>query len=329
MIKIYNSDIDNILVEYKEALYKWLYLGEKYKNKVTWKDRFMSRIDGNRNHYQKMLSFVYKDLDKIIISKPIQLEQIILDFKAKFKIDIQKYEKAKGYKKESTAFGKFKATMDSFYNQFFSAKFTTKDGIKISHGNWLTSKLGVNVCPYCNRQYTFTISSDKANTRPQFDHFKPKSIYPYLALSFYNLVPSCPTCNHTKRENELDIHPYEKGFGDKFKFNLKTQNDEAVVKGNYKILLCDNKEKTNSNIDSLGLNPLYEGHTDYVDEIIDKAQAYNLDYYNSLINSYRGLGKQPAEIDRFVWGAYLEEAEHCKRPLSKLTRDVLEQLKIK
>ena len=100
-----------------------------------------------------------------------------------------------------------------------------------------------------------------------------------MALSFYNLVPSCPTCNHIKRENELDIHPYEKGFGDEFKFNLKTQNDEAVVKGNYKILLCDNKEETNSNIDSLGLNPLYEGHIDYVDEIIDKAQAYNLDYY--------------------------------------------------
>lgn len=328
MIKIENNDLDNILIDYKVALYNWLYLGEKYKNN-TWKDRFKSKIDGNKNHYQKILSFVYYNLDRVITSKPNELDKIIFDFEKKFKSDIEKYKSAKGYKKDSTAFGKFKATMESYYNQFFSSEFIIENGSKIAHGNWLTSKLSVNVCPYCNRQYTFTISADKTTTRPQFDHFKPKSIYPYLALSFYNLVPSCPNCNHIKREKELDIHPYEKGFGDDYKFKLITQNDEAVEKGNYKIKLCDLNGDANRNINTLGLNSLYEGHRDYVDEILDKAEAYNLAYYNSLINSYKGLGKQASEIDRFVWGGYLEEAEHCKRPLSKLTRDILDQLEIK
>lgn len=36
--------------------------------------------------------------------------------------------------------------------------------------------INVGVCPYCNRQYTFTLKSRKI--RPQFDHYYPKSIYP-------------------------------------------------------------------------------------------------------------------------------------------------------
>ena len=52
-------------------------------------------------------------------------------------------------------------------------------------------KLGVTVCPYCNRSYIFTVKKDARNgkARPQYDHFFPKSIYPYLAVSMYNLIP--------------------------------------------------------------------------------------------------------------------------------------------
>lgn len=32
----------------------------------------------------------------------------------------------------------------------------------------------------------------------QFNHFYDKGTYPYLALSFYNLIPSCSTCNSSK-----------------------------------------------------------------------------------------------------------------------------------
>ena len=40
-------------------------------------------------------------------------------------------------------------------------------------------------------------SKTNPNTRvkPQIDHFLPKSDYPYLALNYYNLIPSCIPCN--------------------------------------------------------------------------------------------------------------------------------------
>ncbi|OAV71393.1 hypothetical protein Barb6_01430 [Bacteroidales bacterium Barb6] len=118
-------------------------------------------------------------------------------------------------------------------------------------------------------------------------------------------------------------------FGDKYKFELKKdkETDLSVIldKKNIKVdFSSDNK-----NIEVFGLKELYNQHIDYVEEIIDKAQAYNADYYDSLIQSFSGLGKTPTEIDRCIWGNYIETADHCKRPLSKLTRDILEQLGIK
>ncbi len=62
---------------------------------------------------------------------------------------------------------------------------------------WLQSQLGVKVCPYCNRMYT-TTSYGKKRTRPEFDHFYPQSRYPYLAVSLFNLIPSCNICNKLK-----------------------------------------------------------------------------------------------------------------------------------
>lgn len=60
----------------------------------------------------------------------------------------------------------------------------------------LAKKLNVNVCPYCNQLPTYTIGTSlKKGVRPEFDHFLDKVRFPYLALSIYNLVPSCHICN--------------------------------------------------------------------------------------------------------------------------------------
>lgn len=197
-------------------------------------------------------------------------------------------------------------------------------------GKWLAERLDVKTCPYCNRQYTFTIEKGTKSIRPEFDHFHSKSKFPFLALSFYNLIPACSICNHTKSNDPVDKNPYNEGFNDNFKFRIRTKD------GNENSLdwaLEDNIEidfsATNQNIEAFALKKLYNEHIDYVKEIIEKTQAYNHSYYNSLIDSYKGLGKQEADIDRFIWGNYLENAEHEKRPLSKMTKDILQQLNLK
>jgi len=331
MIKIYNSDIDNILVEYKKALHKWLCRDELYKNR-NYKDKLKSKIGDNQLPYQRMISYISDNLESIICSKPNKLEEIILDFNNKFNTYYQEYLNETDEKKDETPWGNLKKTMKGFYERFFSDMSKIIGFEEYKNGVWLAKKLNIKVCPYCNRQYTFTINHNDVSTRHEFDHFYPKSVYPYLALSFYNLVPSCSTCNHIKREIEIEINPYANQIENEFKFMLDTKDGQDINTVNW-VLEKKNIEVTftnqNDNIKHLALKELYNEHIDYIEEIIDKSHAYNLSYYNSIINSYRGLGKQHSEIDRFVWGAYLEEAEHSNRPLSKLTRDVLEQLKIK
>lgn len=98
----------------------------------------------------------------------------------------------------------------------------------------LIMELGLNVCPYCNRQYISTYYSQKGRTRGDLDHFFPKTLYPFLSLSFYNLIPSCKVCNSSlKGSKEFEygkyIHPYEEGFEDKVIFTYNIEEVESFT----------------------------------------------------------------------------------------------------
>ena len=85
----------------------------------------------------------------------------------------------------------------------------------------------------------------------------------------------------------------------------------------------------NNNVDVLGLEDVYSGHTDVLADIVTKSQAYNESFYQSLVDSYSGLGKMPAEIFRLIWVTDMDSNEYSMRPLSKFTKDILEELGIK
>lgn len=136
--------------------------------------------------------------------------------------------------------------------------------------------LGIGICPYCNRNYTSIVEikltdeqkknfkylykeSKKDNNQikyvlPSFDHFFPKSQYPYLALTLWNLVPTCTYCNskfklkrdtvdYSKNKTDFEcLHPYIEGFNNNeqatIRFELELPEDtpgaiySAVAKTN-------------------------------------------------------------------------------------------------
>ena len=63
--------------------------------------------------------------------------------------------------------------------------------------------------------------------------------------------------------------------------------------------------------------------------LIDKAMAYDAHARKALVESFQGAGYHPRQVYDFVWGRHLMDAEYEDRPLSKLTKDVLEQLGIR
>jgi len=140
--------------------------------------------------------------------------------------------------------------------------------------------MDVSTCPYCNRQYVFTITSRKA--RPQLDHYYPKSRYPYLALSLYNLIPSCSICNMAKSSldtvKEPILYPFDEEFGYDAKFEISIKNSANYVKvlqglsSEFIIgLNTINASKPviiKRQMEKLHLDELYNKHSDYVKDII-------------------------------------------------------------
>ena len=215
-----------------------------------------------------------------------------------------------------------------------------------SYSKWKAYELGVkinsNVCPYCNRSYTFIVGNDAVNgTRFEYDHFFSQEQHPYLKLSFYNLVPSCHICNanlkHTKKFClKRNLHPYIEGFGDDILFSIQPRSIHFIngKDGSYtgkfrKGIGADyaKSRRSMNNVSVFRLKELYNMHRDYIDELIKKAQIYNADYVDSLYSQFGGtLFADKGDIKQFITGNYLDEKNYSKRVLSKLSRDIAAEL---
>ncbi|BAU55665.1 hypothetical protein [Mucilaginibacter gotjawali] len=201
------------------------------------------------------------------------------------------------------------------------------------NGYHLAENLGMQTCIYCNRLYTHTIITENREfiARPTFDHWFPQSSYPLLALSFYNLVPSCNVCNSSiKGASPLALkdifHPYlrhpdtDKLLSFKFSYTLE---DHLAAKSK----IISGNEFTNNSIKAMKLKELYSGHLDEIRELIYLKKAYSASYINSL-NSILKLTLSTDEIYRLAFGVFLDDEHLSKRPLSKLKKDVLAELGI-
>ncbi|WP_126247975.1 hypothetical protein [Chitinophaga rhizosphaerae] len=207
----------------------------------------------------------------------------------------------------------------------------------------LAIDLGMNVCPYCNRQYTFTLSRKGPGTRPQFDHFFTKSSHPYLSLSFYNLIPCCSICNASLKGQlaftlKTHLHPYLHGFSQLAKFKISPTSID-FINGMPEKYDIDFHFKTGidpaiktciaGNVTAFALLDLYKMHKDYIDEIILKARIYDNSYLESILKQYQGtLFSDINDVKRMVFANYFSEIEHEKRVLAKLTADICEDLGI-
>lgn len=136
---------------------------------------------------------------------------------------------------------KIKKYFENKYNDFRKSQ-------KQWGGALLINELNIKVCPYCNRSFldTYTyLQTGKIISNAQLDHFYCKEQYPYLAVSLYNLIPCCATCNHRKSNNgENIIYPYKECFGENAKFstNFITSSERVSYDINYLFGVTDNFE---------------------------------------------------------------------------------------
>ncbi|MCJ0846277.1 HNH endonuclease domain-containing protein [Bacillus cereus] len=202
----------------------------------------------------------------------------------------------------------------------------------------LLKNLNVRVCPYCNRQYTFTLAN--SGIRPQFDHFFPKSLFSYLSVSLYNLIPSCSICNskkHALNTYKDDLYyPYEDEFGNDVIFQTIPINNDFLywtgTSNNFDIKVISKDEKQNNKVENLNkymkIELLYKEHKDYIRDIIRNAVIYNDSRIDELLDLFPDLFQSKDEVINSIFMSNIDKGRWDKRPLSKLTHDIYEEFKI-
>jgi hypothetical protein len=215
------------------------------------------------------------------------------------------------------------------YSDFSSAETS-------SYGAYtLARNLNRRTCTYCNRTYTNTLSTNagKKIMRPQFDHWYPQTRFPVLAISFYNLIPSCYICNSSiKNDTILDltmhVHPYlDANQSDEFQFNYiyRAHLDQ------YRIFITPLESANTKAFDTmkkLSIDEMYNTHHEELKDLIKIKQAYSDEYIKRMQKFFPKSGLSPNEIYRLIFGVEIESELLHKRPLSKFKRDILRRLDI-
>jgi len=210
--------------------------------------------------------------------------------------------------------------------------FSSKSQVKYNAYD-LTKALGRDTCTYCNRSYTHTIIRDEDNKlviRPTLDHWFPKYNHPLLAVSFYNLIPSCPTCNsYVKGTSNPDIdemiHPYldptqTSDFEFAFFFKDSTDGYEIFVRN-----LSLFNEKAKKTLETMQMGLVYGAHESELKDLLIIQKNYTGSYIKSLKKLLDG-NLSTSEVYRIAFGTEHEEKNFYKRPLSKFKHDILKQL---
>ncbi|WP_079240923.1 HNH endonuclease [Chryseobacterium indologenes] len=274
--------------------------------KETIKKGYILREKTQKNLASEFLSFLDRYKDELISAKPERL------------LEINKEFEKKGLSSHQLKLIK------SFFIQTGYNNFPNKEFLNL---------LEIDTCVYCNRNYT--LDFDKLNNaRAELDHWFPKENYPILALSFYNLIPSCHSCNHIKHNNAPDggwdnalqniNHPYLDDKTSTFSFSYffsSINQPKAIIKSN--------NEKAKKTIEFNKIDKIYKTQsTRELKDLLDLRYKYSQNYLDNLLNKTftEEFSMSKEEAYRMVFGIEVKEEDYHKRPFSKFKKDIIDEL---
>lgn len=326
----------------KEDHFENLYNDNKFKgNSFSLKKSLDDEISKplNSTEFKDLLEYLKINIKDIIMGEPQKLEEFIEEIKQNHSI-INKHIQ------EKYSIDKAKNNKNLIYSKKIREIFNYKGFSAFTNykSSDLIKKLDISVCLYCNRNYIFT--SENINTC-ELDHFYSQEKYPYLALSFYNLIPSCHTCNHKKSNKDFfvsdNIHPYIESFENNVCFSYNVKNTDIMNKENItEIYISENIsstannifKKANKNFDDLKLKEIYSYHKDIIVETYNKKQILNTEFVNSYLN-YKYKDESGNELSIFKdKNVFLDlllnisKDNMSNKPLSKFISDIYEKMSI-
>jgi hypothetical protein len=196
----------------------------------------------------------------------------------------------------------------------------------------MAREIDQHTCTYCNREYIFVYEKKGRGKGmvPQFDHWFSKTDYPLLAMSFYNLIPSCSTCNTIKSATPFNLsthlHPYiDKNIASSYSFSFLSK---SITSNKIIFRIKSINSKAIDTVKDLNLELIYEGHSSReLQDLIDLKYKYSKSYLNILLDkTFEGLNLSEQERYRLIFGIEIDEDKYHKRIFSKFKKDIIDEL---
>lgn len=230
---------------------------------------------------------------------------------------------------------KYLKDLKTFSNQFYTDYIHLSEFEKIygsidDYYKELVGKRGV--CRCCGIERILT----KGNKpRDAFDHYLPKSIYPYVSLSFKNLIPSCYHCNSSYKHEEDTLFVANNGIDTQVKaFYPFTDGIDDCNHIDVTIHLVHPYDKSKLFADDLILQFTCAGHEE---EVLTWKRVYQIEErYKSFCEDDDLQIKVNEWVERYSWDKdYIESLlDECDSSpyyqgnflIAALVRGILESL---
>lgn len=197
-------------------------------------------------------------------------------------------------------------------------------------------RLGIKACVYCNAAFCVTDRNGVAYYTA--DHWKPKSRYPHLAISFFNLVPCCFSCNRNKGDDEGEyfcLYEDDPHVGRDVLYLRVSAKSMASYIMNHdadELEIClseatpDYKTLRDNMDERLHITSIYREHIDVAEETIWRKMAYNTSSMEALNQLFSDKGQKLSneEVRRFIYGTYPDSDDMHKRPLTRLIQNLMD-----
>lgn len=296
---------------------------------------FKDRIDSIHQELQaKITDPDFHQVESTLVHLDQQLDTLLTMTPSEMKTFNETFKKSfKGALNVKIRPGTKKTSLKYWLNEKFRySTFREEMRVKIIH------EIGVKSCPYCNAQLTIgfeKLSKKHGKANFQLDHFYPQIDFPYLSISFFNLIPCCGNCNLSKGDgnyelgkdfhlftenDEYSFFKFEIEKVSKAKFLLSKVPEDLTVqlKGKYKhydTLTAHHNEKFN-------IEGIYNSQKDIVEELFQKKEIYTEAFKKDLKDLLGTKWNSTASMDLIILGNYHLEEDIHKRPMAKFTQDI-------
>ena len=217
----------------------------------------------------------------------------------------------------------------------------------------VVQKLNIKTCIYCHAQLTVVMAKKfyertfkdlgvaKGDVREyrallELDHRHPKSKYPFLSSSFYNLYPVCGNCNRVKssKVSSFDLYSEDEQL-EIFQFSLDkastieclSENDSSLIKINIEAIGMD-EEDAKTYLEMFDIEEIYNTQKDLAEELLYKKKIYTERYKKELHDKFSDLFPDFQTIDRLIIGNYDQPEDVHKRPMSKFVQDIARDIEL-